>query len=95
MREERRQKQRLANVGRAQKMHAARIAKTDDAEPLQASRTPSSGVYVGCSGWYYWHWKGRFYPADVPSNQWFSIYAQQFNTVELMRRSIPGPRSRP
>ncbi|WP_457580167.1 DUF72 domain-containing protein [Ensifer canadensis] len=83
LRAERRQKQRLANVGRAEKMHAVRIAKQDDEEPFQAMRTPLSGVHIGCSGWYYWHWKGQFYPADVPSNQWFPIYAQQFNTVEL------------
>ena len=45
---------------------------------------PASGyVHIGCSGWYYWHWKGAMYPSDVPSSQWFSIYQGRFKTVEL------------
>lgn len=38
---------------------------------------------VGCSGWYYWHWKGRVYPLDLPTSQWFSHYQTVFDTVEL------------
>lgn len=38
---------------------------------------------VGCSGWYYWHWKGRVYPADLPTGQWLAFYQQTFDTVEL------------
>lgn len=40
-------------------------------------------VHIGCSGWYYWHWKGTFYPPDIPSNQLFAIYQGHFRTVEL------------
>ena len=29
--------------------------------------------YLGCSGWYYWHWKDLFYK-DIPQNKWFSFY---------------------
>lgn len=39
--------------------------------------------FVGCSGWLYLHWKGRFYPESLPQNKWFQYYAERFNTVEL------------
>jgi uncharacterized protein YecE (DUF72 family) len=81
-RAERRQKQRDANVDRAEKMHQARLA--DPLAVETATNDPLTGrIYVGCSGWYYWHWKGSFYPAEVPSSQWFSIYQDLFQTVEL------------
>jgi uncharacterized protein YecE (DUF72 family) len=38
---------------------------------------------VGCSGWQYKHWRGDFYPADIPQSQWFEYYAQRFDTVEI------------
>jgi uncharacterized protein YecE (DUF72 family) len=38
---------------------------------------------VGCSGWFYWHWRGSFYPEDLPTNKWFAYYADRFKTVEL------------
>lgn len=38
---------------------------------------------VGCSGYFYWHWKGVFYPADLPPHRWFAHYARHFNTVEI------------
>jgi hypothetical protein len=41
-------------------------------------------IHIGCSGWYYWHWKGKFYPADVPSSQYFSIYQGSFKTPRLV-----------
>jgi uncharacterized protein YecE (DUF72 family) len=79
-RETRRQKQREANVGRAEKMHRARLAQAaDNAVPSDAL----AAVQVGCSGWFYWHWRGVFYPADLPTNQWFGHYAKSFRTVEL------------
>jgi uncharacterized protein YecE (DUF72 family) len=40
-------------------------------------------VRVGCSGWSYRHWVGRFYPADVPASRRFAHYAERFDTVEL------------
>jgi uncharacterized protein YecE (DUF72 family) len=83
-REERRAKQRLENVGRAQAMHKVRMVGTYERQPL----TPAKGrkaleAYVGCSGWYYWHWKGLFYPAELPSSRWFEHYRSKFKTVEL------------
>lgn len=38
---------------------------------------------VGCSGWQYKHWKGDFYPADLPQRQWLEYYARHFDTVEV------------
>lgn len=82
-RAERRQRQRLTNLQRAAKMHAVRISKENVLEPAAPSNRLRGGVHVGCSGWYYRHWKGKFYPDEVPSSQWFSIYEKSFETVEL------------
>jgi uncharacterized protein YecE (DUF72 family) len=38
---------------------------------------------VGCSGWEYKHWRGDFYPPDVPRSRWFEHYAATFDTVEI------------
>jgi uncharacterized protein YecE (DUF72 family) len=41
-------------------------------------------THVGCSGWFYSHWRGIFYPAHEPTTkQWFAYYANVFHTVEL------------
>jgi uncharacterized protein YecE (DUF72 family) len=40
-------------------------------------------IRIGTSGWYYDHWSGRFYPADLPKSKWFEYYAQYFDTVEI------------
>lgn len=42
-----------------------------------------AGLYLGTSGYNYGHWRGRFYPEGLPSKDWISYYATQFNTVEL------------
>jgi len=39
--------------------------------------------YVGCSGWHYEHWRGLYYPEELPKPKWLQFYAGQFNTVEL------------
>ena len=39
--------------------------------------------YIGCSGWHYEHWRGTFYPEELPKAKWLSFYARQFTTVEL------------
>ena len=38
---------------------------------------------VGCSGWFYWHWRQTFYPDHLPTNDWFAHYVANFRTVEL------------
>jgi len=40
-------------------------------------------IRVGTSGWYYDHWKERFYPTDLSKNDWFVYYARNFDTVEI------------
>jgi uncharacterized protein YecE (DUF72 family) len=40
-------------------------------------------IHVGCSGWVYRHWKGGFYPQDLPQKRWFDHYSAQFDTVEI------------
>jgi uncharacterized protein YecE (DUF72 family) len=83
-RDARRAKQREANVGRAAKMHAARLAALPvPARPTAAAGESGPQVHVGCSGWFYWHWRGRFYPQDGPTSGWFDHYAARFRTVEL------------
>jgi len=42
-----------------------------------------SRLLAGTSGWVYPHWKGRFYPADLPEGKWFSYFAEKFDTVEI------------
>ncbi len=45
------------------------------------SATPQ--LRIGCSGWNYKSWKGRFYPADMPSSRWLQHYLSVFDTVEV------------
>jgi uncharacterized protein YecE (DUF72 family) len=40
-------------------------------------------VRIGCSGWVYRHWKGIFYPEDLPQKRWFEYYSSEFDTVEI------------
>jgi uncharacterized protein YecE (DUF72 family) len=80
-REQRRLKQREANIGRAEKMHRARLERP---LPLaQMADHAATRIHVGCSGWFYWHWRGVFYPSDLPTREWFTHYASRFKTVEL------------
>ncbi|GAB2956805.1 DUF72 domain-containing protein [Hymenobacter coalescens] len=39
--------------------------------------------HIGCSGYHYRHWRGRFYPEKLPVRRWFEFYAQHFGTLEL------------
>jgi uncharacterized protein YecE (DUF72 family) len=38
---------------------------------------------IGCSGWNYKSWRGRFYPGDLPPDRWLAFYARRFDTVEV------------
>lgn len=65
-------------------MHAARLAweKAARSDIRKVNSLPLQQFYVGCSGWFYWHWRERFY-AGLPTRKWFSHYTGQFKTVEL------------
>lgn len=76
----RREKQRQANAGRALQMRTARLAS---AVSRRVANDKLPAVNVGCSGWFYWHWRGLFYPQELPTTKWFEHYARNFNTVEL------------
>lgn len=78
---QRRIKQREITLLRAAKMHKARLlAEESGYEPAQSS---PSALNIGCSGWFYWHLRGTFYPTQMPTKDWFAHYAEHFSTVEL------------
>lgn len=39
-------------------------------------------AHVGCSGWQYRDWRGRFYPPRLAMGKWLEAYAEGFATVE-------------
>ena len=39
--------------------------------------------HIGTSGWHYEHWRGRFYPEQLPKAKWLGFYADHFTTVEV------------
>jgi uncharacterized protein YecE (DUF72 family) len=43
----------------------------------------SAAIHIGCSGWIYPHWRGRFYPDRLAVKNWFAFYAEHFDTVEI------------
>jgi uncharacterized protein YecE (DUF72 family) len=87
-RAERRERQREQNIARARKMHLARLISSRENEAPAASTQPAHAcplprLNIGCSGWFYWHWRNDFYPRELPTAQWFDHYASRFKTVEL------------
>jgi hypothetical protein len=53
----------------------------------------SPEIRVVCSEWQYEHWRGDFYPGDLPQSRRFGRYAQGFDTVEI-NNSFIGCRPR-
>lgn len=43
----------------------------------------TGALRIGCSGYNYDGWRGRFYPEGVPKKKWFEHYAGEFDTVEI------------
>ena len=39
--------------------------------------------YIGTSGWYYDHWREKFYPKGLAKSKWLEFYSDHFSTVEL------------
>jgi len=39
--------------------------------------------HIGTSGWNYTHWRGPFYPDDLPAKNWQNYYMERFHTVEV------------
>jgi len=40
-------------------------------------------VYIGISGFSYSHWRGIFYPENLPSTKRFEFYTNYFQTTEI------------
>jgi uncharacterized protein YecE (DUF72 family) len=40
-------------------------------------------IRIGASGWHYKHWRGPFYPPDLPASQMLAFYLERFDTVEI------------
>ena len=40
-------------------------------------------IHIGTSGWHYDHWKGPFYPSNLPNSKMLSHYARHFKAVEI------------
>ena len=74
-------KRREITVLRASKMHKARLAADENGAARTVFDPPA--LNIGCSGWFYWHLKGSFYPTQMPTKDWFGHYAEHFRTVEL------------
>jgi len=43
----------------------------------------SERLWIGTSGWVYPHWRGVFYPQELPTSHWLPFYTRHFRTVEL------------
>jgi uncharacterized protein YecE (DUF72 family) len=43
----------------------------------------TAAIRIGTSGWHYLHWRGPFYPPDLPTSKMLAFYTRQFDTVEL------------
>jgi len=63
---------------------------TTDAEATIQERSLGAGMErycgklrIGTSGYQYNHWKGIFYPEDLPKKNWLHYYFDHFKTVEI------------
>jgi uncharacterized protein YecE (DUF72 family) len=43
----------------------------------------SVSVHIGASGWHYAHWRGPFYPMDIPKSSFLEYYCRYFRSVEI------------
>ncbi len=39
-------------------------------------------IRIGTSGWYYDHWRERFYPPDLPKRKFLEYFSRRLDTVE-------------
>jgi uncharacterized protein YecE (DUF72 family) len=60
------------------------VVITPDAPDDDGERSMSQ-VWIGTCGWVYPHWRGCFYPPQLPAHEQLSYYAQTFPTVEINR----------
>lgn len=51
--------------------------------PSDLKMKGSKQIRIGTSGWNYDHWRGPFYPEDLPHKKWLDFYCKRFKTVEV------------
>lgn len=44
---------------------------------------PARRIHIGTSGWSYDHWRGLFYPEELPAREWLAYCARHFHSVEI------------
>jgi uncharacterized protein YecE (DUF72 family) len=42
-----------------------------------------TSIFIGTSGWYYDHWENVLYPPGLAKSERFTVYASEFNSVEI------------
>lgn len=74
----------LPAIGRRSRLTGAIVQRTNKAD--------NRAVRIGCSGYNYPHWRGVFYPDDLPKKHWFDHYVQHFDCVEINNTfyKLPG-----
>ena len=40
-------------------------------------------IKIGCTGWSYQGWSGKFYPRNLKSSEWLKYYSKIFDTTEI------------
>ncbi len=40
-------------------------------------------IHIGTSGWHYPHWRGPFYPPELPVKKWLEYYVEHFGALEI------------
>jgi len=55
----------------------------------------SRKIRIGTSGWHYRHWRGPFYPPDLPASKWLEFYRDRFSTAEINNSfyRLPSPKT--
>jgi uncharacterized protein YecE (DUF72 family) len=56
-------------------------------------------IHIGTSGWHYDHWRGPFYPEDLPQQDFFQVRTVEISnsfyqlpkrkTLEAWRKTVP------
>lgn len=54
--------------------------------------TAPKEIHIGTSGWHYKHWKGAFYPKDLPNERLLEHYLKHFDTAEVNNTFYQLPR---
>ena len=49
-------------------------------------------IHIGTSGWHYAHWRGPFYPKEMPLEEFLNYYIRHFRTVEINNSFYQLPR---